>query len=134
VSNATNLARKDKPRGAIGNAAETIKLLASASPRLAGHPRQADGRSRLAGRHPGAHCPGTPHSGIRIPRIPDLLRQTGAWLFRRNDAEAGWRHWEITERQGGLSRLYRDTRFDVLHQLYDVVSGLHPAQLSDEQP
>lgn len=117
--NATNLAGKDKPRRTIGNAAETIKLLASASPR---HPR-------LVGRHPWAL-----RARVRISPARDLPRRTGTWLFRRNDAEAGWRHWEITELHSGLSRLYRDTRFDVLHQLYDVVSGCHPAKLSDEQP
>jgi hypothetical protein len=122
VINATNPARKDKPRGTIGNAAETIKLLASASPRLGGRPR-------LAGRRPRAL-----RARVRISPVPGLRRRTGACLFRRNDAEAGWRHWEITELHSGLSRLYRDTRFDVLHQLYDVVSGYHPAKPSDEQP
>jgi hypothetical protein len=117
VINATNLAGKHKPRRTIGNAAETIKLLASASPRLAGRPR-------LAARRPRA---------VRISPAPGLSRRTGAWLFRRNDAEAGWRHWEITELHSGLSRLYRDTRFDVLHQLYDVVSEYYPAKPSDEQ-
>lgn len=120
--NATNLAGKDKPRRTIGNAAETIKLLASASPRLAGHPRLA------------VRLPRALRARVRISPAPGLPRRTGTWLFRRNDAEAGWRHWEITELHSGLSRLYRDTRFDVLHQLYDVVSGYCPAKPSDERP
>jgi hypothetical protein len=31
-----------------------------------------------------------------------------------NDAEAGWRGWQVTETLGGLGRRYRDTRWDAL--------------------
>jgi hypothetical protein len=126
VINATNLAGKDKPRRTIGNAAETIKLLASASPRLKARPKA---HPRLADRRPWAL-----RARARISPARDLPRRTGAWLFRRNDAEAGWRRWEITELHRGLSRLYRDTRFEALHQLYEAVSGYHLAKPSDEQP
>jgi hypothetical protein len=43
-----------------------------------------------------------------------LPRRAGRRLFAMNDAEAGWRGWQVTETLGGPGRRYRDTRFDVL--------------------
>ena len=41
-----------------------------------------------------------------------ILSRIGALLFARQDIEAGWRGWQIHERHLGLSRRYRDPRFD----------------------
>jgi hypothetical protein len=43
-----------------------------------------------------------------------LQRRAGRRLFAMNDAEAGWRRWQVTETLGGLSRRYRDARWDAL--------------------
>jgi hypothetical protein len=43
-----------------------------------------------------------------------LPRRAGRRLFAMNDAEAGWRGWQVTETHGGPGRRYRDARFDVL--------------------
>jgi hypothetical protein len=43
-----------------------------------------------------------------------LPRRAGRRLFAMNDAEAGWRGWQVTETLGGLGRQYRDARWDAL--------------------
>jgi hypothetical protein len=43
-----------------------------------------------------------------------LPRRTGRRLFAIKDAEAGWQRWQVTETLGGLSRRYRDARWDAL--------------------
>ncbi|HEY6492142.1 MAG TPA: hypothetical protein VIZ43_02640 [Trebonia sp.] len=43
-----------------------------------------------------------------------LPRRTGTALYAKNDAEARWWGWQVTERHGGLGRQYRDTRFALL--------------------
>jgi hypothetical protein len=47
-----------------------------------------------------------------LQRLAATPRAIGARLFAANDAEARWRGWQIIERHGGLSRRYRDPRFD----------------------
>ena len=46
--------------------------------------------------------------------LSSLSHRAAARLFAMNDAEAGWRGWEVTELHGGLGRSYRDSRFDLL--------------------
>lgn len=41
-----------------------------------------------------------------------FMHLVGAWLFASGDTEAGWRGWQVVERRSGLSRRYRDARFD----------------------
>jgi hypothetical protein len=84
VSHGSNLYRKDNPRWAIGNAMET---------------------PRVPVRGAWALC---------VAWLIGLPRRAGTRLHARNDAEARWRHWQVTERHGGLVRQYRDARFDVL--------------------
>jgi hypothetical protein len=43
-----------------------------------------------------------------------LPRRAGSRLFAKNDEEARWRGWQVTELAGGLARRYRDPRFDEL--------------------
>jgi hypothetical protein len=42
------------------------------------------------------------------------LRRIGDQLFAAQDARARQRGWQITRQQGGLGRVYRDPRFDLL--------------------
>lgn len=46
--------------------------------------------------------------------LAGIPRRIGANLFAMNDAEAYWRGWKITQLHGGLSRRYRDRRFETL--------------------
>ncbi|WP_300614580.1 hypothetical protein [Trebonia sp.] len=46
--------------------------------------------------------------------LTGLLRRAGDRLFAMNDAEAGWRGWQVTVLNGGLARQYRDGGFDTL--------------------
>ena len=107
--NGTNLLGKDNPRWPIGNAAETMKALdaallvsrASAAPSTAISIRSGHGVGstlRIAG-------------AIGLSWLIGLPRRLGNRLFTMNDAEAGWRGWEVTELATGLGRQYRDARF-----------------------
>jgi hypothetical protein len=42
------------------------------------------------------------------------LRAIADRLFRNDDARARQHGWQVTARRGGLSRAYRDPRFDLL--------------------
>ena len=42
------------------------------------------------------------------------LRRIGDQLFAAQDARARQRGWQMTRQQGGLGRVYRDPRFDLL--------------------
>ena len=55
--------------------------------------------------------------------LTDLARRLGNRLFAMNDAEAGWRGWEITVTAGGLGRQYRDPRFYTLREQFDAHGG-----------
>jgi len=44
--------------------------------------------------------------------LADIPRRAGQRLFMSIDEESYWRGWRLTERWGGLSRTYRDARFD----------------------
>lgn len=52
-----------------------------------------------------------------------LPRRLGNRLFAMNDAEAGWRGWEVTVTAGGLGRQYRDPRFNALREEFDAHGG-----------
>jgi hypothetical protein len=45
-----------------------------------------------------------------------LPRRAGRRLFAMNDAEAGWRSWQVIELTGGLARQYRDARFATMRR------------------
>jgi hypothetical protein len=62
-----------------------------------------------------------------------LPRRAGRRLFAINDAEAGWRRWQVTEALGGLGRQYRDARWDALAadptlRRSDLGEGTDPAK------
>jgi hypothetical protein len=52
--------------------------------------------------------------------LTDLPRRLGNRLFAMNDAEAGWRGWEVTITAGGLGRQYRDPRCNTLREQFDA--------------
>jgi hypothetical protein len=49
-----------------------------------------------------------------IARLGRFLETVGARLFRADDRTAVEHGWQITASRGGLSRLYRDPRFDTI--------------------
>jgi hypothetical protein len=44
--------------------------------------------------------------------LADIPRRIGTRLFLEADEEAYWRGWQVTASRSGLSRTYRDPRFD----------------------
>jgi hypothetical protein len=62
-------------------------------------------------------------SRLRFPAwLTSLPRRISARLYVRNDTEASWWRWQITELRGGFARSYRDVRFDVLRQLHELTA------------
>jgi hypothetical protein len=103
--------RKDNPRWVISNAAETTKVASAASPLLTTVVTAWD----QPGEDPatiGERARGL--GGVALSWLIGLPRRAGARLFARNDEEAGWHGWQVTETLGGLGRQYRDPRFDAL--------------------
>jgi hypothetical protein len=47
--------------------------------------------------------------------LSKIIEAAGDRLFRRDDQRANAYGWQITKRHGGLSRSYRDPRFDTLY-------------------
>jgi hypothetical protein len=118
VFNATNMLGNYKPGQPFVNVLETINA------------QVTGGALGLAG--PGRRP--RPPSRLRLPEFPardsfrsapaslagwlaSLPHRFGGRLFARNDREAGWRRWEVTELRNGLARSYRDPRFDLLRAL-----------------
>lgn len=67
-----------------------------------------------------------PHAGTTASFaawLADLPRRLGNRLFAPNDAEAGWRGWEVTVLARGLGRQYRDPRFITLRNEFDAPGG-----------
>jgi hypothetical protein len=102
VLNGTNLLGKDNLRPPTGNPAETIRLLVGASGKLAAPP-------------------GDPFLLLRLQSwLSGLPHRIGTRLYRPNDTEAGWWRWQVTELRCGFARSYRDLRFDVLRDPYEL--------------
>ena len=125
MSYRSNPSRKDNPRSAISNAAETTKVPSVASPLLTTVVTTCDQpstgtlsigeRVRAIG-------------GIAVSWLIGLPRRAGSRLYAMNDKEAGWHGWQVTETWGGLGRQYRDARFDALR----LDPTLRRAELDDE--
>jgi hypothetical protein len=125
----SNRYRKDNPRSANGNAAETQQIseitygswLAPALWDLMISPPR--GRRNPDSERIQRAC------GIFIAWLIGLPRRAGARVHAANDAEARWQYWHVTERRGGLVRWYRDARFDLPghSQLQASVAGPDPA-------
>jgi hypothetical protein len=117
VINGTNLLGKDNPTFPSGNPAGTIKLLAAVPTQLATPPPREPSR-------------------LRFPAwLTNLPRWISARLYVRNDEEASWWRWQITELRGGFARSYRDVRFDVLRQLHELTAWRSPVRTgSPDEP
>jgi hypothetical protein len=85
----SNLYRKDNPRWAISNITEPQRIPSDLI--------------RFA-------------YGICVAWLIGLPRRVGTKLHAMNDAESRWWHWLVTERCGGLTRQYRDARFEALRR------------------
>ena len=117
--NPTNGLGKYNPGWPTGNALETIKVqVTGGALGLVGAGR----RPRPATRH---YLPGLPvgaafrsATATLAGWLASLPHRVGARLFAMNDAEAGWRGWDVTRQYGGLGRSYRDSRFDLLRALH----------------
>ena len=116
--NGTNLLGKDNPSFPTSNPAGTIKLLAAAPTQL------------------GAPPPPREVPRLRFPAwLISLPRRISARLYVRNDTEARWWRWQITEIRGGFARSYRDVRFDVLRQLHELTAWRSTARTgSPDEP
>jgi hypothetical protein len=118
VINGTNLLGKDNPSFPIGNTAGTIKLLAAVPAQLTAPPSPRE-LSRLC-----------------LPAwLTSLPHRISTRLYVRNDTEASWWRWQITELRGGFARSYRDVRFDVLRQLHELTAWRNPVRTgSPDEP
>jgi hypothetical protein len=116
----SNLYRKDNPRWRISNATETQEIIRPSRLRLilvAAWAWQSSCSARVSRAGHAATGVGDrvrAASGICVSWLIGLPRRAGARLFAKNDAEAGWWSWQVTERCGGLARQYRDARFAAL--------------------
>jgi len=90
----SNLYRKDNPRWSVSNATATRGVLCLSRPRL--------------------FLVAASAFGICVSWLVGLPRRAGARIHAKNDAEALWWGWQVTERCGGLTRQYRDARFEAL--------------------
>ena len=126
--NGTNVFGKDNPRWPIGNATETIKVPDVGLPTPRGPasvpPGPVKPRTWLSDRPVAAIGEAfRTTAGIVAAWLIGLPRRAGNRLFAMNDAEAGWRGWQVTELAGGLARQYRDARFDTLRAPLEPYGG-----------
>jgi hypothetical protein len=110
--NVTNLVGKDKSRWPkdnlrwpVGNTAETIDVTDLCLETTTWG--RCDRPTPVADAVCGA-------STLAAAWLIGLPRRAGRRLFTMNDAEAGWRGWQVAENCGGLGRRYRDARFGAL--------------------
>jgi hypothetical protein len=139
VINGTNVFGKDNPRWPIGNATETIKVpdVGPPAPRgpASGPPGPAIPRTWVSNRPATAIGDALrTTAGIAVAWLAGLPRRTGNRLFAMNDAEAGWRGWQVTELAGGLARQYRDARFDTLRAPLEPYGGRVELDAHDGAP
>jgi hypothetical protein len=128
VINSTNVLGKDNP-WPTGKAAETIKVASAGTWVLRGPAPVQRGPAlpntaisdRPAAAARAALRTAAAAIGAWLTSIP---RRAGGRLFRKNDQEASWWGWQVTELAGGLARQYRDAHFDTLRDLLDQHRGL----------
>ena len=110
--NGTPLLGKDNPRWPIGNVTETMQVPDVRSPNSPGPAVAIADAIRAT-------------TALAVSWLIGLPRRAGYRLFARNDAEARWRGWQVTELAGGLARQYRDRRFDNLAEEIspDLIGG-----------
>jgi hypothetical protein len=122
--NGTPLVRKDNPRTLTGNATET--KIRQQNPSRATGIAVATNITRVS-------CIAALACWLKDV-LKDSSRRAGERLFMSADEEAHWRGWQIAQLWGGLSRIYRDPRFDTLHARSDQADGDSPAPLGQLSP
>jgi hypothetical protein len=115
----SDLYRKDNPRSDISNPKETPDTFRPSSGRLLVAPCVWDYSCLTRAPRAGGLAAGVGDRvlsacGICVAWLIGLPRRAGTTLYAKNDTEAGWWGWQVTERYGGLGRQYRDARFAVL--------------------
>ena len=129
MSYRSNPSRKDNPRSAISNTEETTRVPgAGTAPLLTTVVTAWDypGATPVGGAGERARA----LAGIAVSWLMGLPRRAGARLYEKNDREAGWWGWQVTETFGGLGRQYRDVRWDALR----LDPTLRRAELSEDPP
>ena len=139
--NTTNVLGKDNPRWPNGNAPETIKVPSAGTWMQRGPmpvqrglvPSATAISDRSAVATGGALRTVAAAVAAWLTGIP---RRAGNRLFAKNDLEARWWGWQVTELAGGLARQYRDPRFDTLRDQLDQHGGLveQDGGLVDQDP
>jgi hypothetical protein len=115
----SDLSRKDNPRPDISNPKETQGVFRPSGRRLLltayvwdrsclTRVSRAGGLAASVGDRVRSAC------GICAAWLIGLPRRAGTVLHAKNDVEAGWWGWQVTERYGGLGRQHRDARFALL--------------------
>jgi hypothetical protein len=113
----TSMLRKHNPRWPIGSATDTIQPPDVGPPTLRGD----SGTVTLAL----AGADALRGAAFRaVAWLKGLPRRAGRHLFARNDEEARWWGWQVTEFASGLARQYRDQRFDALR--HEVAHASQP--------
>jgi hypothetical protein len=64
------------------------------------------------GRLPAFVATGAVLAAYYLTNLTNLPRRFSDHLFAMNDSEACWRGWQIAKAHGGLTRRYRDPKFD----------------------
>ena len=119
--NGTSVLGKGNPRWPISNVAETRKVPAVGAlmPRSLAAPGAAIQEQSAFGITAALRSATT----FVVASLTNLPRRLGNRLFTMNDAEAGWRGWEVTVTAGGLGRAYRDHRFNTVREQFDPHGG-----------
>ncbi len=107
--NGTSMLGKGNPRWPISNVTETTKVPRIGSPVPSSLALPGTGLQQRPAVEAAVAVRSVTASVIAW--LGELPRRLGKRLFAMNDAEAGWRGWEITVLAGGLARQYRDPRF-----------------------
>ena len=119
--NGTSVLGKGNPRWPISNVAETRKVPAVGPPMLGS--LTVPGAAIQERSAVGVTAALRSAAAFAVAWLTDLPRRLGNRLFVMNDAEAGWRGWEVTVTAGGLGRQYRDRRFNTLREELEAHGG-----------
>ena len=108
--NVSNSTSKNNPPWLLG---EPVRPLGPAGPAPPAPPR-ASARTATRTEPPGLGRTLITAGRALLSWLVALPRRLADRLFVMNDAEAYWRSWQIIRTPGGLTRRYRDPRFDTL--------------------
>ena len=106
--NGTPLAGKGNPTWPYSNAPEPATPWRNELTNLAARAFQHRGRAPIASRAVALIAAAVKEARAGLADVP---RRMGTRLFLRDDEEALWRGWQITQSRSGLGRRYADPRF-----------------------